>query len=478
MQDCHRPINKYCSLIIVACSLPVVLWGVCAIFPTFDDFTTLQSPQFTAPWSKELLPNDSFWRPWDYLFGCLLGWNTVLFPTLNHIIIILGHTANALLVFFICKKLKFNHIATNIATLFFFFSPASLGATLACDGLNQTYAHFWGLAALWFFLDKKGKTRILLWPICTMIAALSKENGLAWAVVPPLIAYAFEMIDRKKLWQYEALGLCTAIFYAALRLSLNVSGMVNDEYTDATLLAHVKDLVQLLAYNWLPIDYMSIVYAPERNWLLAGITLAASLPFLLLLTVKNKSSLITKKILILTGCFFILASPHLLTLVSIMHNYAPLSITAFIVACLVDNLKTNKWLLPCFSLFLLAAIMTDVHHTLGAIKSGELGKKLALEAITKTAKPVEHAYCISIDQEDTPKYSSFAVRPTDAFAWGLSVRHYTNYVWPEDIRDTLLTKEENINLDHLVDSLLHTKVQCVWIIDGEQITVRKNIKNR
>lgn len=122
MQNRYHQITSYWSILVIFCCLPIVLCGVSSILPTFDDFTTLQSPQFTSPWSKQLLPNDSFWRPWDYLFGCLLGRNITLFPTLNHIIIILGHTINALLVFIICKKLKFSTHALNFATLFFFLT--------------------------------------------------------------------------------------------------------------------------------------------------------------------------------------------------------------------------------------------------------------------------------------------------------------------------------------------------------------------
>lgn len=477
MQNSYRQINKYPSLIIIGCSLPFILWVVSDILPTFDDFTTLQSPQFSSPFSKELLPNDSFWRPWDYLFGCVLGWNTSLFPILNHIIIILGHTANTLLIYTICRKLDFSNIACHIATLLFFFSPASLGATLACDGLNQTYAQFWGLMALWGFLNHTGKGRIFLWFLCTMIAALSKENGLAWAVVPPIVSYAFKLIDKKRFLQYLMIGLSFAAFYFLLRFSFKVSGNINHEYIATSLTDHLKDLIQLLAYNWLPIDYMSIVYEPERNGLLAAVTLIASLPFLLLLVMRNRTFWKDKTLLLLVVCFFILASPHLLTLVSIMHNYATLSLTALIAAYLIHRMSHVKWVVPFFSLFLLAAIFTDIHHTIGAIQSGNLGKKLALEAISQTNKPIQRACCISITDDSVPKYSSFAVRPTEAFAWGLSVRHYNQYAWPAEISFVSLNKENADDVKHIADSLLQSGIECVWMVNDRQEKVVSLLNN-
>lgn len=458
---------KYISLILIGISLPFVLWSICDILPTFDDFTTLQSPQFTSIWSKELLPNDSFWRPFDFLFGCLLGWNTSLFPTLNHIIIILGHTINTLLVYLICRKLNINNVAINIATLFFFFSPASLGATLACDGLNQTYAQCWGLTATYCFLTTAGKQRILLWGLCIMMAALSKENGLAWAVLPPIIAYAFNQLDKRKAIQYFSIGMGFAFTYFLLRLSLKVSDSINDEYIESTLADHLKDLIQIIVYNWLPIDYMSLLYIPERNWVFVGITLAASIPFLLLLFIKNVSIWKDKTFILLVACFFIVASPHLITLVSIMHNYAPLSITAIIIAYLVSKIPADKWLITAFSLFLAAAFITDIHHTTNALNSGYLGKKMAMEAIKQTNKPVTHAYVINIDDYTTPKYSSFAVRPIDAFAWGLSVRHYNNYAWPIHIKDTTLYSTEDVLIKKITDSVMNAGFQHVWIVSNK-----------
>ena len=473
MQDSHCQIKDNYSIIIIICSIPFIIWNVCGILPTFDDFTTLQSPQFTPFISTLLLPNDDFWRPWDYLFGCILGRNTSLFPWFNHFVIVTGHTLNSFLVFLICKKIGWNSTSSNIATLFFFFSPASLGATLACDGLNQTFAQCWGLVATYCFLTMKDKQRVIVWGICTMMAALSKENGLAWAIIPPLIAYGFDKIDKKQTIHFIFIGLSFAIIYFFLRFSLRVSSEINEEYIASSLLSHLKDFIQIIVYNWIPIDYMSIVYSPERNWMLAAVTFVCSTPFLLLLAISSRNYWTNKSLLILIACFFIVCSPHLITLVSIMHNYAPLSITALIVGYIINKLHISKWHITCFSLFIFAALITDIHHTIGALNSGYLGKRLAMEAIKQTNKPITHAYCISIDDERTPKYSSFSVTPIDAFAWGLSVRHYTNYTWPIDIKDTLLTKEESIHLNHIIDSVLQTNMQCVWIVNGKHILVKK-----
>jgi len=65
----HRATAPRAAGVIIAAALPLILWAVCRIGPTFDDYTTLQSPNLTPDFAAGLLPNDSFWRPWDFLFG-------------------------------------------------------------------------------------------------------------------------------------------------------------------------------------------------------------------------------------------------------------------------------------------------------------------------------------------------------------------------------------------------------------------------
>ena len=495
--------RSYASLIIIAVLLPVILYGVCSIGPTFDDYTSLQSTWFIQISDPGYMFPDAWRRPFDFLLGCLLGWFPSLFPVLNHVLMILGHTLSALLVFSICKRLSFSSLATNIATLFFFFSPATLGATLACDGFNQTYAQLWGLLALWFYLVRVStcqsatKNKTWLWLLFVVLAVLSKENGLAWAVVPPIIAYAFQLINRRLLFRHIGYGLLVAITYFLIYGIIYVTGITgieyDEQYTDATLMSHVKDFLQLMAYTWVPADYMSIVYPPTRHLLIAIITLLLALPFLLLLVSRWKL-LKTRQLLLLLLCFLILVSPHLLTVVSIMHNYAALSMAALIVAFILTSISTVNRIftsdlisdlshrshsisygLPIvtFILFLSAAIFTDIHHYQAAHQSGQLSKQLAMQAISQAERPLERALCINIDDPQEPRYSNFRVRPVDAFAWGLSVRHYSHYTWKTAISEITLPQYNEQQVKALADSALQAGNEAVWVVghDKKKVTV-------
>jgi hypothetical protein len=233
-----------------------------------------------------------------------------------------------------------------------------------------------------------------LWPFFVILGALAKENGLAWAIIPPLISYAFRKAKNKIIVKHITIGLLIAIVYFVARITLRVSGSINNEYISLTFLDHIKDFIQLLCYTWLPIDYMSLVFAPQRNWLLALLTVILAMPFLFWL-IKIVLPLLKKRtVIVLILCFFILAAPHLLTLVSIMHNYAALSLAALLVAVIIQNinLKAYRMTIATFVLFLIAAIITDIHHFLGAREGGLLSKQLATEAIIKTEKKVKRAY--------------------------------------------------------------------------------------
>ena len=492
------------SLPVIAICLPFILWAVCEIQPTFDDYTSLQSPWWVQIADPGYFFPDSVRRPFDALLGGIVGWQPRLFPTLNHVLIILGHTASTLLVYALCQRLlvgnaskhgKQTALAINIATLFFFFSPATLGVTLACDGFNQTYAQLWGLLALWTYRPKGSR-----WLLCVLLAVLSKENGLAWAVVPPLVAYAFSLTDRRQAIHDVCKGLLLALAYMLLFSTLALTGMLEyaEEYSDATLMSHVKDFVQLMAYTWVPLDYVSAVYAPSRNMTIVIITALMALPFLFLLASRWRL-LLTRRLLLLVACFFILVSPHLVTVVSIMHNYAALSIAAIIVATLLSStpplgptgrlrslseqelhrstqrdacgaFRSKNSSAPqllnysLFALFLAAALFTDAHHYLAARESGLLGKHLAMQAIEAADRPLQRAFVISIEDPEEPHYSSFCVRPADTFGWGLAVRHYTGYTWKTAITEAKFDHYDPALVQAVSDSALYAGNEAVWLV--------------
>ena len=159
-----------------------------------------------------------------------------------------------------------------------------------------------------------------------------------------------------------------------------------------------------------------------------------------------------------------------------MHNYAALSMAAFIIAFVVSHINNKRLITATFILFLAAALFTDIHHYQAARQSGLLGRQLAMQAISHSERPLERVMCINIDDDTEPRYSNFCVRPVDAFAWGLSVRHYSHYTWKTAITETTLLQYNEQQVKALADSALQAGNEAVWVVghDKQKLTIITN----
>lgn len=465
--------TKKISLWVILLSLPFVAYFVCWLLPTFDDWTYLTRPHGVVLW-EDFLPTGSYWRPFDALFGCILDLAAGLFPTLNHICIVAGHAGCAFWVYSICRQLKFDYAACNIATLFFYLCPGMLGAVLGIDSLNQVYSNFWGLAATYIYLQ----TRKFLVPLLlVLIATFSKENGLAWAVVPPIMAFGMNLVSLKKAAKDIAYGLCVALAYMVVRLCLSsYYADVNAEYFSATIADRIKDVATFIGLSWIGVDYVSAVHAPSRNLAIVAITLIMSLPFILFLWYKNIKELGKKCLWTLLACWIILSLPHLLTLFAAMHGYASLGLAAIIVGFLYSRISNKKVAILLFSVYLLDVLFVDWHHWQKSYESGLVGKDMAEQVIGQTEGTPQNVF-LTIVKDDYPKYSSFCVIPSDAFGWGLSVMHYSGYRYPQCVKDTTISIGEKKNIPSLLRQAKQENYDAMWIVEKKRVKVINFLRN-
>ena len=156
-----------------------------------------------------------------------------------------------------------------------------------------------------------------------------------------------------------------------------------------------------------------------------------------------------------------------------MHVYAGLAMITIIVAYSISLENHIKPMVFTFLLWVVTAVLIDIHLIDSSIKSGRVGKQMAQEAIQKTGKPVKSVYVIIIE-DDYPKLSSFCVIPNEAFGWGQAARYETNYQWPEAIEDTIIERSADaiINAKKLgLETLNKKKYDCVWIVNHTDIDV-------
>ena len=353
-------------------------------------------------------------------------------------------------------------------------SPCVLATVFACDSLNQSYSQFWGLLSIWFYLNSQSRLKHLLWLGCIVLAVLSKENGLAWAVVPPILAFGFKKTDRNTFLRHLLFGILLSIVYAAIRLSLPVTDYYYEEYHSLFVLSKkIKAVAILISYTWLPGDYIYLLHAQSRHIPLFLITLIPTLPFMWMLFIRNRKRLIERPFLTLVICALITASPNLLITMSMMNAYAWLGMAALIAGWCANCYKEQRALIVTFILFLTAITYTDIHHWYLTWKTSLPGREMALEAIEKTGGRIDKVYVITVEEQER-KFSSFYTLPTEAFGWGRAVLKETDYQWPTTFNDTIIAPDSPLPvIDSIAQSALNQGFECVWVVKHHHVEVIK-----
>ena len=469
--------KKHFSFVIIAILLPFLFWGSSIILPTFDDWTSLVSPSTEPLFSKERFFFYGYhWRPFDSIFGYIVGTNPkVLFPTLNHICVVIGHIGCTFLLYWIFILLHFRSFARNISTLFYFVTPGMMATVLAVDGLNQVYAAFWGLASLVVYISLNGNKKYILWIILVFISTLCKENGLMWAIITPLFSYGFGFIKRKVFIKYLIIGITIIICYVLMILIFPNNIEIHPEYIPS-LERNSLGILKWLMSTWISVDFIYLLFEPERNIWIATITILLSLPLLFQLFISNRLLILKKPFLFLVFCLFISVSPHLVTVFSMMHTYAGLCFAAIIIAYLANYCKNLKGLKIAFVLYFISVIFVDFHLWYSSYKTSLSGKIIAQKLIQKTKQPIDKVYCIIV-KENYQKLSSFCVTPSEAFGWGYAALYENNYEWPTNIYITYIDNSPNVMKDAKLlgrKKLRYDKsFDCVWIINNNYTDVLK-----
>ena len=421
-----------------------------------------------------MLPHAAFWRPWDALFGTFLNQNTGMFPTLNHVVIYAAHVMGTFLVFTILKKIWGGKFCCWAGGLFFFFSPAMLGAILGCDTLNQTYATFWGLAALYSYLFVEGILGKVLWLAFAFVATFSKENGLAWFVVPPLFAYGMTLKnERGMINDWVKGGTCVFVYFVARHLLSSGNGVLevlqNDDSPYVfTLKNKLLDFVFFLSSIFTTVDPIAIVPEEQRNIFWASLSILLSLPLMIFLIVTVcKQHDILRFVVCTFGCIFITALPHLATHFGPLHAYAPLPMTALLVGSLFDKGAVSERMKRIvLGIFILMALMVDIHHWWEMLKSSHLAITMSRNAI-KTLGGEKPKSIYFISKYSFKRYSAFVIPCEEQFVYGSALQFYNRYDWPLKVNGETIknpTKKQ-------IDSIAYKKKRiydCVMYSDKEK----------
>lgn len=465
-------LQKYWGVIIPFVITPVLLYAVLYILPTHDDWTSLTTPDFRPFFIKQrFLFYGYHWRPFDSMIGYIAGRNPqMLFPTFNHILVVIGHLLCTVTVYKLLSVLGYSQFSKNLTTLCFFVIPATMATVTAVDSQNQVFALTCDMIAFLLYINMK-RAKYIVWILLIFLATLFKENGLMWALICPILAYGFDYIDQKTLKKDLLIGIGIMVIYTLAIVIMPKNIVIHPEY-EPGMMKVAGNVVKFLFTTFITVDYIYLLHAPNRQLLLAIASLIMTLPFCYLIWARVWRNIIHKKILCIFISMIIAVGPHLLTTFSMMHTYAGLSLLMIIIAYGIENcLKPAKFIIIAFILFLTASIAIDAHLISESIKTSVVGKKMAQKAIQKTGKPVKSVYVVIIEEE-YPKLSSFCVIPYEAFGWGIAAKYETDYQWPEEIRDT--TIERSADAMRKAYEIANTSdCNCVWIVNHDEINVVK-----
>lgn len=477
MQNSYSKLIKdYWSVVIVFVLVPLLLWAIIPILPTHDDWAGTTKPDFSSFFIKKHFFFYGFhWRPFDTWIGYIVGRNPqVLWPLLNHVLVVIGHLLCTLAIFQLLSVLNFNKTARNISTFFFFITPATMATVSAVDSQNQVYALTCGIISFLLYIKLK-KNKYLVWITIIIIATLFKENGLMYAWICPILAYGFNYIDKQTLKKDLLIGITIMVGYAIAILILPKDITIHADYIPDNIKT-IKNIVKFLFSTFITIDYIYLLHQPSRNLILATISFLLAAPFLYYVFIHNIKHFLTDKKMISTFiCLLIAVAPHLGTVFSMMHTYAGLAMIAVIMAYSITIFDHKKLISILFLLWITAAVLIDIHLIKSSIQSGLIGKNMAREAIQKTGNPINSVYVIIIE-DDYPKLSSFCVIPYEAFGWGLAAQYETNYQWPKSVKDTTIMRSPSALKEAIQigkNALKERLFDCIWIVDHNNIDVIK-----
>ena len=188
---------------------------VMPLLPFQDDWTYLTAPNPEFAW-RDLLPGAAFWRPFDALWGGILGRAPWLFPWANRIVIVLGHVLCVYLVARIVDALSDDKRGRLAAVGFFALSSGIAAVLVNTDSLNLVWSCVWGCVGTLGLL--KGRSLFLVF-VCYVVSVLCKESGLSWLAVGPLLVYAKDF-DWRRLMKLAFLGACVFAAYLCARFAL------------------------------------------------------------------------------------------------------------------------------------------------------------------------------------------------------------------------------------------------------------------
>lgn len=446
--------NSQWGIVLYVVAFLAIFGLVFRISPISDDWHYLTSPNPGFNLS-DLLPGKVFWRPFDALFGGLIGLVPRMFPYLNRFVVVLAHIFNAVLLKRILDKAGISQKWCYFSSCFFMFSSATWAVTVSPDALNQAYSLLFGLLAIWVHMNKGGYYYLLF----SALSLFWKESGISWLFVVPLWDIASSQIgirafcrnaqQVKKAAKQVLASTLVVCGYFALRFALQGDVQLGSDTGNYRInlvsLNFVKNIVLLVASAGTGIDSIAL-FGAHKSIALLCLTTGLSLVFLaawciaIMLVLRKKKPIFP---LVCIGiCILGLAAPlSVLGHAGEMHAYPVLFGMAVLFGYGFDlaELPLRKVLIGVVAIALAFAISSA--HKLAAIydysaQTKRVEQEIAQQYETKTGKVL----FVVIDEKEG--YSVFTQQGIVGTGYGESMRKYLCWEKLDHTSHNVQTEEE------------------------------------
>ena len=284
--------------------------AVYGLMPFHDDWCYATAPNPDFAWSQ-LLPDASFWRPFDVLWGALMAKMPGLFPNANRFIVVLAHTLSSFFVWKALDKISKDRIACFAGTLFFAVSSVIAATLFNSDTINQSWSFLLGIIALCVALGRSTVSWWRRWSTVSGLVGLSmlfKESGVSWFAVIPLVLYWRDR-DFKLLLQRAAFGVGVLAFYFGLRFSLMGDVAVGGEYYELGFDLE-KVIINFAIAVLMPLTQFDMLSFACEHWLLMAASAVASLTFWWCWVASARREEMDSKVWLLVLLALAFAAPH------------------------------------------------------------------------------------------------------------------------------------------------------------------------
>ena len=282
---------------------------VVPLLPFQDDWTYLTAPNPEFAW-RDLLPGAAFWRPFDALWGGILGRAPWLFPWANRIVIVLGHVLCVYLVARIVDALSGDKRGRLAAVGFFALSSGIAAVIVNTDSLNLVWSCVWGCAGTLGLL--KGRPLFLVFG-CYAVSVLCKESGLSWLAVGPLLVYAKDF-DWRRLVKLACMGACVFVVYLCARFALQGEVVLGNGGDYALTLSPKivgRNVAILVGMSLSGVDGLAMGVKSVVFWMTVALSVAAWLSFAWCVCAgRGKSAAL--RLLVCAAVILAFAAPHCL----------------------------------------------------------------------------------------------------------------------------------------------------------------------